>query len=302
MPFKIRLKNFQSIDSAEIEVNGFTTIIGPNNTGKSAVLRAFNHVFFRDHDDQSFIKNGKDEAEIEITFDDSHRKDEAHQSSHLKPTKKVLYTIKKSKQKLKSSYEVNDSPLQLTPRKVPEEFKLDQEDIKIYELEFPILASLTFYLKPQIAEQFDQKYLLDQDPRLIASVLGNAKQVSILHESKYQVDEDQKKITTQLNANRQMLETFKNQADQLEFSQFNTQLQEIELSQNQINQTEQDIKTLEDLIKIYQNQSIAIQSLANEIKILEENHHTQTHHSSPLAQGDICPTCQQIVELKGTNK
>jgi DNA repair ATPase RecN len=39
-PVKIRIKNFQSIDDLEIEVNGFTCITGPSNIGKSAIIRA----------------------------------------------------------------------------------------------------------------------------------------------------------------------------------------------------------------------------------------------------------------------
>ena len=39
-PVKVHIKNFQSIDDLEIEVQGFTCITGPSNIGKSALVRA----------------------------------------------------------------------------------------------------------------------------------------------------------------------------------------------------------------------------------------------------------------------
>ncbi len=37
---KVRVKNFQSIREAEVEVKGLTVITGPNNSGKTAFMRA----------------------------------------------------------------------------------------------------------------------------------------------------------------------------------------------------------------------------------------------------------------------
>lgn len=40
MSFRFRIQNFQSIADHTIEVKGFTTIVGPSNLGKSAIIRA----------------------------------------------------------------------------------------------------------------------------------------------------------------------------------------------------------------------------------------------------------------------
>ena len=36
----LKVKNLQSIGDTEVEVDGFTVITGPNNSGKSALVRA----------------------------------------------------------------------------------------------------------------------------------------------------------------------------------------------------------------------------------------------------------------------
>ena len=41
MGFKLHIQNFQSIEDAVIEFDGFTVVVGPTNLGKSAVVRAF---------------------------------------------------------------------------------------------------------------------------------------------------------------------------------------------------------------------------------------------------------------------
>lgn len=47
-PVNIRIKNFQSIEDIDIEVNGFTCITGPTNSGKSAILRAVSSAILND--------------------------------------------------------------------------------------------------------------------------------------------------------------------------------------------------------------------------------------------------------------
>ena len=40
MATKVNIKNYQSIKDVSFEVDGFTVIIGKNNIGKSAIIRA----------------------------------------------------------------------------------------------------------------------------------------------------------------------------------------------------------------------------------------------------------------------
>ncbi len=257
MPFKIRLKNFQSIDSAEIEVNGFTTIKGPNNTGKSAVLRAFNYLFFRDQDGASLLKHGQTQGEIEVTLEDA-----PNQSS-----KKVLCQIKKKGKSAPSfHYELNGQPLNLTTKKAPEEFKTEKDGIQIYSLDFQLNASKysTSKLKPQIAEQFDQKYLLD-DPKLTALVLGNVNQLTTLHQASKKASKDKEDTNIILKSNQQNLETFEKTMINLDIAKMDDQLAEILSIQKQMKEKEKALTELSDQLDTYQRLEDQIQKLQEEI-------------------------------------
>jgi hypothetical protein len=47
-PVQVHIENFQSIDSLDVTVHGFTCITGPTNTGKSAILRAISKSLLND--------------------------------------------------------------------------------------------------------------------------------------------------------------------------------------------------------------------------------------------------------------
>jgi putative ATP-dependent endonuclease of OLD family len=72
----LRLKNFRCFPGELIELNNYTSLLGPNNVGKSAILRAID-IFFRSSPknipvttDDFYLKKGDDSLEIALTFDD----------------------------------------------------------------------------------------------------------------------------------------------------------------------------------------------------------------------------------------
>ena len=64
MSFKIRIRNFQSIEDATLLIDGFTVITGPNNLGKSAVVRALKGIFTNPA--PSFVRHGASHATVEL--------------------------------------------------------------------------------------------------------------------------------------------------------------------------------------------------------------------------------------------
>jgi predicted ATP-dependent endonuclease of OLD family len=62
---EITIKNFQSIESVNFAINGFTVIVGKNNIGKSAVIRAID-ASLTNLTGKSFIRHGKDETEVRV--------------------------------------------------------------------------------------------------------------------------------------------------------------------------------------------------------------------------------------------
>ena len=67
---KIKVENFQSIQKAEIEVDGLTVITGPNNIGKSALARAVAGLFSNMRGN-SFVRRGEKSCSVEIVLDNT---------------------------------------------------------------------------------------------------------------------------------------------------------------------------------------------------------------------------------------
>ena len=54
---KIHIKNFRSIQNSEIRFDEITALVGENNAGKSAILRAINAIFNYSLEQPYFIDN-----------------------------------------------------------------------------------------------------------------------------------------------------------------------------------------------------------------------------------------------------
>jgi len=66
---KLRVRNFQSIRKAQLEVEGFTVITGRSNVGKTALIRACRAAFFGTPGDY-YIREGESFTGVAITDED----------------------------------------------------------------------------------------------------------------------------------------------------------------------------------------------------------------------------------------
>jgi ABC-type cobalamin/Fe3+-siderophores transport system ATPase subunit len=67
MTTTVRVKNFQSIREAEIEVDRLTVVTGTNNSGKTALQRAVRGVF-QNTGGTAFIREGETKCSVEVDF------------------------------------------------------------------------------------------------------------------------------------------------------------------------------------------------------------------------------------------
>lgn len=68
---QIKLKNFQSIEEAELEFpTGVTLIQGPSASGKTAILRAFKACVSNPNGTGHYVKHGAKNAQVELTLGD----------------------------------------------------------------------------------------------------------------------------------------------------------------------------------------------------------------------------------------
>ena len=68
---KLHIKNFQSIKLAELVLGQFTALVGPSNTGKSAVIRSIKSLMTNARG-QDFITRGESSASVTLLLDDNH--------------------------------------------------------------------------------------------------------------------------------------------------------------------------------------------------------------------------------------
>tara|TARA_B100000424_G_scaffold269144_1_gene265445 strand:+ start:688 stop:1818 length:1131 start_codon:yes stop_codon:yes gene_type:complete len=147
---KLKVENFQSIKSAEIEVNGLTVITGENSIGKSALARAFNGVFTNLRGD-AHVRNGESYSSVSVTFDDGNE---------------VLW----EKGKKKNRYVINGKEIDKVGTGVPDEVKnLGVTSVKVDGKD----------VYPQMAKQFQNIFLIDLPPSALSSALSD---VELIHQ------------------------------------------------------------------------------------------------------------------------
>lgn len=150
---RLSVSNFQSLSSADISLGAFTVIVGPSNTGKSALLRALRAVA-RNVSSPSSVKAGQSAFTAKVTFGNT--------------------AVSLERGKGHSVYRVtlpdeSEEVFTKAGTKVPEEIQ------KILGLSEPDGPDLTF------STQIDPPFLLNQSGSVVAKTLGDLTNVSKLH-------------------------------------------------------------------------------------------------------------------------
>lgn len=155
MPFRVHVRDFQSIGDAVIEVDGLTVITGPNNSGKTALIRAI-YGAFTNARGTSFVRLGKDSTRVEVTFSDG----------------RSLVWEKGAKV---NRYELDGSPLNRVGSGAPAETKT---------LGITSVEAAGRELWPQFAHQFvGQIFLLNEPGSVLAEAIADVDKVGVLNEA-----------------------------------------------------------------------------------------------------------------------
>lgn len=150
---RLKVTDFQSIESADIELGKFTVIVGPSNSGKSALLRALKAVV-RNVNTPSAVRAGKGAFTSTVVFDGS--------------------AVAIERGKSQSTYKVilpdgTEDVFTKSGRAVPEEIQ------GLLRLPDPEGPDLTF------SSQIDPPFLLAETGTVAAKMLGDLTNVSRLH-------------------------------------------------------------------------------------------------------------------------
>ena len=173
MPVNIRVRNFQSIEDAEIEVAGLTVVTGQNNSGKTATVRAVRGVFENPGGD-AFVRHGTDALSVHLDFGDAD------------------VTWSKGP-KVKPTYVIGGKTIH-PGRAVPDE---------VASLGVVPVRAGAGEVWPQIAPQFTgQIFLLDLPGSAIAEVVSDVDRVSKLTEALRYADSDKRSANADLKLRR----------------------------------------------------------------------------------------------------
>jgi len=185
MAITVHVKNFQSIEDATVEIANLTVITGPNNTGKSALMRAITGVF-TNMDGHAFVRNGTTHCEVTISFEDGQ-------------------TVKWEKGKNHNQYILNEG--------TPQEKKISKvgrgnapQEVMDMGIGFVTIgdgSGSDGKLWPQIAPQWlGQVFLLDRTGAVMAEAISDTDRVGRLNRSLRGVESDHRSIGSKLKVRR----------------------------------------------------------------------------------------------------
>lgn len=171
---RVHVKNFQSIVQSTVDIDGLTVITGPNNSGKTALMRAIRGVF-TNAKGNSFVRYGADTCEVTLEFPDGN-------------------TVTWEKGKTTNRYTVNGKLLDKVGQGVPDE---------VEALGVTSITAGSQTVWPQIAPQFTgQVFLLDQAGSVVAEALADVERVGKLSRALKAVDSDKRQAQSELKVRR----------------------------------------------------------------------------------------------------
>lgn len=166
------VKDFQSIQHADVELGRFTVLVGQSSSGKSAFLRSV-RALIRNKFVPSNVRSGASKAEVSAVFDDT--------------------PVSATRGKSISSYSLGEEKYTKTGKTVP--------DAVQNFLQFPELEGLD----PNFNFQFDKPFLLSEPGSKVASVLGTLTNVSTLHAAVREANRRKLSTEADVKATRKLL-------------------------------------------------------------------------------------------------
>jgi DNA repair exonuclease SbcCD ATPase subunit len=185
VPLQVRIRNFQSIEEATLKIEGLTVITGPNNSGKTAVMRAIRGVF-TNPPAGPLVRQGADYLSVTLTLDDGN--EVVWEKGWEKPGQKGGAV---------NRYYLNKKLLESVGRGCPPE---------VEALGIRSIDAGNDKLWPQIAQQFDGTlFLVNRPGAVLAESLSDVERVGKLTSALRLSEKDKRAATAELKVRRQDL-------------------------------------------------------------------------------------------------
>lgn len=229
----IEILNFQSHDNTKLHFDeGVNVIIGPSDSGKTAVIRALKWIFFNEPSGTDIIKKGEDSAKVTLKLNTG-------------------FKIIRGRSKSKNYYEII-SPENETQRFEGFGVNVPQEIINLTGINKIDLGNMKKSLN--IAEQLESPFLITDSPSIKANALGKLAGVDIidkalgnLSKDMYEINSARKSIESEIRDQKDILKNFEYLKDD------KIKIERLEYLFNQVDEYKTKLNTLNDLEKKYSN-------------------------------------------------
>lgn len=153
---KIKVKNFQSLADVDLEVEGFTVVVGPSNIGKSALVRAISSALYgRPGDD--FIRRGAKQTGVVL--------------EELPTNSGTSMSVAWIKGAGTNKFVIDGKIYDKMNRDVPVE--LEKAGVRVVKIGQE-------YIRPQVASQFESLFLLDKPGSFVSDVMTVVSRLAVL--------------------------------------------------------------------------------------------------------------------------
>lgn len=218
---KIKVKDFQSIQSGEVELGSFTVFTGPSSSGKSAFMRA-TQAIARNSFVPTQVSQWAKESRVSVEVDG--------------------HEIEAIRGRAKSTYVLDGEEFAKAGRSVPPQIE------EIFQL--PFISDL----ESSFATQFEKPYLIAEPGATAARVLGSLTNVSVLHGGLKEVNRRSLEARSLLKTRTKDLEdTEERLKDFSEVPWYRNEVDQITESVEDLDEQHQDLNRLTLLLHTIEN-------------------------------------------------
>lgn len=237
MTVKVRLQNFQPFKDESFEVSGLTVLSGPNNSGKSSVVRAIQGLF-ENTAPNALVRRGEKSLAVEIDFSESGGP-----------------KVKWEKGKTVNQYTIDGTVLQNVGQSCPQEVReaVGVGPIRVGDED----------IWPQIAPQFDgQLFLTNRPGSVLAECIADVERVGKLNKALKLAESDRKKAKNTLKVREKDLEDVGTEIESFQG------LDEVKVILDRIDARETEVENLRNRIQRIRDLQSEMSSLSESLTAL----------------------------------